>query len=270
MMLSPASASPQLKRAAGSPGFASPLRTPPTERAVRIAREGLEAAEALSARNLHTEAAQLTASSLEAAAAVYAKEQGRPRASLRAPLREMPSPNEQTSALAPSTPKKRLSPPKNVRWQHAPAGNDIKAVIISGAPLVRHALPEDDSQPFTLYQLHVPLTHREHLIFRRYSHFVALDSTLRRVLREQQLRQAADQGPPAAAVGALGNLWGGCMALRHLPALPPKTLPLVQDATHPTIVSQRWAGLQRYLDAALERVIDCPEALDALKEFLDL
>ena len=38
----------------------------------------------------------------------------------------MPSPNEQTSALAPSTPKKRLSPPKNVRWQHAPAGNDIK------------------------------------------------------------------------------------------------------------------------------------------------
>ena len=60
------------------------------------------------------------------------------------------------------------------------------------------------------------------------------------------------------------------MALRPLPALPPKTLPLLQDATHPAIVSQRWAGLQRYLDAALERVMDCPEALDALKEFLDL
>ena len=64
-----------------------------------------------------------------------------------------------------------------------------------------------------------------------------------------------------------------CLTLRQLPALPPKTLPLLQDATAPAVVSRRWAELQRYLDAALERVADpdCPcAALDAFKEFLCL
>lgn len=254
-----------------SPGASSPLRTPPTERAVRIAREGLDAAEVLSLANMHIEAAEVTASAFEAAASAYAEQAKRPRqktaaerAHARTPLGEMTNAARPASGLTDSA-------SKSVRWRAAACkADDIKAVIITGAPLVRHALPEDDSRPFTLYQLHVPLTSGEHIAFRRFSHFVALDDALRGALRVQQLRKASLRGPPANAASAFGELWGACMALRPLPSLPPKTLPVLQDATHPHVVSQRWASLQRYLDAALEHVAECPEALDAFKEFLDL
>ena len=57
---------------------------------------------------------------------------------------------------------------------------------------------------------------------------------------------------------------------RALPPLPPMTLPWVQDATHPRVVARRWASLQRYLDAALERVAESAEAFSAFKDFLCL
>ena len=97
----------------------------------------------------------------------------------------------------------------------------------------------------------------------RFSDFVTLDATLRRALAEQQWSSAA----PTCAL-ALGEL--SCLTLRGLPALPPKTLPLLQDATSPAVVAMRWGQLQRYLDAALDRVSDCPAAFAAFAEFLCL
>ena len=96
----------------------------------------------------------------------------------------------------------------------------------------------------------------------RYSDFVTLDVTLRRALAEQQWSSAA---PTLLALGDLS-----CLTLRGLPALPPKTLPLLQDPTSSGVVAMRWGQLQRYLDAALDRVSDCPAAFAAFAEFLCL
>ena len=51
-------------------------------------------------------------------------------------------------------------------------------------------------------------------------------------------------------------------------SLPPRTIPLLQSATAPAVVAQRWLMLQRYLDAVLERVSDNPDAFEVLKSFL--
>ena len=235
--------------------------TPPTGRAVRIAREGLAAAEALNASGMHGRAAELTSATLHAAAQAYGEAANQRRAQqnkgvARLPLQ--PVANENGATL--------LSPPRVVAPIPFPApapscttGPEVPAVVIAGTSLVRHA--EQGDRPFTLYHLFCPLVAgKEHVAFRRFSDFLALDAKLRRVLRAQRYEM-----PPLFGAGE----WA-CLTLRPLPELPAKTLPLVQDATHPSIVSYRWARLQSYLDAALERVQECDEAFDVLKEFLEL
>ena len=46
-----------------------------------------------------------------------------------------------------------------------------------------------------------------------------------------------------------------CVAERSLPRLPPKTL-FWQDATAAALTTRRWGGLQLYLDAVLEDVLN--------------
>ena len=84
------------------------------------------------------------------------------------------------SALAPTT-----SLPAGLVDVHAsvpeatfeqPEPSELQAVLISDATVVRHL----HSRPFTLYRLFVPsTTHGEHVAFRRYSDFLALDTQLR-------------------------------------------------------------------------------------------
>ena len=244
----------------------SPLGTPATERAARIARDGLDAAEALEAAGMPHSAAELKASALVEAAEAYRKQrQRRMRKGARSPLHPVATVN----GAAPQSLGSCI--PEAVQ-EEAAAVAQIQAVVISGTSLVHHRLPDgiQAGRPFTLWHLHVPLcTAGQHVAFRRYSDFVALDGTLRRCLREQQWQRAAEHSRSAAAViASLGDL--SCLTMRPLPALPPKTLPFVQDPTAPALLSHRWAGLQRYLDAALERAADCPPALDALLRFLCL
>ena len=126
----------------------------------------------------------------------------------------------------------------------------LHAVVISGASVVRHLEGGD----FCLYQLTVPLTHSqaEHVAFKRYRDFLELDSALCRALQEAF------------------NPLVPCFFFRDLPSLPPRTIPWVQDATHHSVVAKRWAALQRYLDVALEKAAQCPEAFVVLKTFLCL
>ena len=147
-------------------GRASPLGTPATARAARIAREGMAAAESLSSAGLPGPAAEMKAASLEAAAAAYSK-----AAATRLPLRQVVHSNGVAiSHLQATKPTARVDDAGDIR---SPATSstrvpvaEIKAVIISGASLVRHA-PEG-TRPFTLFQLHVPLSTGEHIAFRRF------------------------------------------------------------------------------------------------------
>ena len=77
--------------------------------------------------------------------------------------------------------------------------------------------------------------------FRRFSDFVALDEKLARLLDGRGAEERRHALP--------------CACMRELPPLPPKTWPW-QDATAPAVVQRRWAQLQHYLDAALDRAVE--------------
>ena len=117
--------------------------------------------------------------------------------------------------------------------------------------------PDLTERPFALYQLHVPLCSGEHVAYRRFSDFVALDAKLRQA---ESLQQAALR---VVLCGA-----------SELPSLPPKTA-FWEDTTSPAIVSRRWGALQLYLDAALDSVLLAGPEYNAatwncLKQFLNL
>lgn len=133
------------------------------------------------------------------------------------------------------------------------APSDLQAVLISDASVVRHM----HGRPFALYRLFVPGAFGEHVAFRRYSDFVALDERLRFHLRSR-LQPAGLRLLP-------------CVAERSLPRLPPKTL-FWQDPTAVALTTRRWGGLQLYLDAVLEviTVTENEEAWRAFQEFLCL
>ena len=289
----------------------SPMGTPATEKAQRIANDGLNAAEALDHEGMFNAASELKAATLVEAAQAYAKQRQRQARKQkqrpgRSPLRTMSRSNSAiaeegeaatmvaTEGATSNSAVEKQRPEQEVPEQEVPTSGfpmppttpasdravvsahavrdmygdleprvlplEIQAVIISNTSLVRHL----EGSPFTLFQLHVPLLSGEHVAFRRYSDFVALDATLCQLLG-------------AVAVGRLGGPFAhplaqalSCFWVRDLPALPPKTLPLLQDPTAPAVIGARWAALQRYLDSALERVAECPEAFDAFKAFLCL
>ena len=131
--------------------------------------------------------------------------------------------------------------------------SDLQAVLISDASIVRHM----NGRPFTLYRLFVPGSFGEHVAFRRYSDFVALDQRLRFHLRSR--------------LHPMGLQLLPCVAERSLPRLPPKTL-FWQDATAAALTTRRWGGLQLYLDAVLEviTVTENTEAWRCFEEFLCL
>ena len=154
-----------------------------------------------------------------------------------------------------TVPEHRLSPDdeEDEGEEDGSAPSDLQAVLISDASIVRHM----HGRPFTLYRLFAPGAFGEHVAFRRYSDFVALDERLRFYLRNR-LRPIGLQLLP-------------CVAERSWPRLPPKTL-FWQDATAAALTTRRWGGLQLYLDAVLE-VITVGEndgAWRAFKEFLGL
>ena len=131
--------------------------------------------------------------------------------------------------------------------RHEPS--EVQAVLISDATVVRHL----QSRPFTLYRLFVPTTSGEHVAFRRYSDFLALDAQLR------------------LSLGGGRADWLPCFHDRSLPRLPPKTA-FWHDATAATTTMRRWGALQLYLDAALDAitVAQDEEAWHAFRAFLCL
>ena len=159
----------------------SPFGTPATERAVRIAREGLAAAEVLDASGMVLPAAEMKAATLEAAADAYRK---RRHKGLRSPLRAVsaangaiprpPTPSPPSAVMVAAAAAPAYSAPwgaqlveaEGQEWARRLSPSDIQAVIISGASLVRDTLAEGH-RPFTLYQLHIPLRHSEHMAFRK-------------------------------------------------------------------------------------------------------
>ena len=132
---------------------------------------------------------------------------------------------------------------------------ELQAVLISGTMIVGHL---EGERPFTLYQLHAPLLSGEHVAFRRFSDFLALDASLRRLL----------DGPPLLP-GLPPSVRLTWCAPSQLPPLPSKTLPW-QEATSREIVTARWGALQIYLDAVVERIGQCPEAWECFRDFLCL
>ena len=104
----------------------------------------------------------------------------------------------------------------------------------------------------------MPLHASEHVTFRRFSDFEALDAKLRTAL-------AATSASPLPSLPIFS-----CASVNALPPLPPKTLPWLQDETSQLVVSRRWAALQDYLEVALESALECPEAWEHLKAFLCL
>jgi hypothetical protein len=256
----------------------SPLGTPPTEHAQRIAEEGLTAAEALDAEGMMMAAAELKAATLAEAAQAYSRQTKRHEAARkqnRHPLAKVggqtsPAVQEELAIQSQVSTTGFPTPPRTPKL-HAttsaansafaavsvPSGGvvttvptDVLAVVISNATLVTHL----EGAPFTIYQLHVPLLAGEHIAFRRYSEFVAFDMQLRECLGDRLL--------PMAPLD--------CVWLHDLPPLPPRTIPFLQSAIAPSVIAHRWAGLQRYLDATLERVADHPAAFGVFRDFLCL
>ncbi|KAL1530046.1 hypothetical protein AB1Y20_000969 [Prymnesium parvum] len=117
---------------------------------------------------------------------------------------------------------------------------DVQAVLISGTSVVRHF----ENRPFGHYQLHVPLLSGEHVVFRRYSEFLALDA---------ELRQAETPSELALRLA--------CCGAADLPSLPPKT-GFWEDATSSTVISRRWRALQAYLDAVHGNFLACGDGFD--------
>ena len=99
----------------------------------------------------------------------------------------------------------------------------------------------------------MPTTSGEHVAFRRYSDFLALDAQLR------------------LSLGGGRADWLPCFHDRSLPRLPPKTA-FWHDATAATTTMRRWGALQLYLDAALDAitVAQDEEAWHAFRAFLCL
>lgn len=279
-------------------GATSPLGTPATAHAMKIASRGLEAAESLEDDGMLVAAAEVKAAALSEAAEAYSRRRAA-HAAFRSPLGVVSSANSKgvlnrgdgkrpyrvqeasssASVPAPVSEESDDEPTlqQNVADQAGAPPSDVAvvnlrdlatqspvrsrpsspirpeqlhAVVISGASVVRHLEGGD----FCLYQLTVPLTHSqaEHVAFKRYRDFLELDSALCRALQEAF------------------NPLVPCFFFRDLPSLPPRTIPWVQDATHHSVVAKRWAALQRYLDVALEKAAQCPEAFVVLKTFLCL
>ena len=126
------------------------------------------------------------------------------------------------------------------------AAHELKAVLISGTSVVRHL----EERPFALYLLHAPLSTGEHVAFRRYSDFVALDASIRWRLDGRRLRLP-------------------CMSTPTLPPLPPRALPWT-NSTESKLVAARWGGLQIYLDAVLDRIGESEAAWKVFRDFLFL
>ena len=249
-----------------SPPGASPLRTPASERALKVAEDGLGAAELLEKKNLFHAASELKAITLLQAREAYDR---RHEMAKRSPLGRVqlangavPPPTKPPETFVstlgfPTPPKRSLR--KLLRGSDPVPPAAIHSVIISTSSHVQHL----DGKHFTLYQLHVPLENREHVVFRRFSDFEALDKALQAALRDEETGRSAFH----RALVALP-----CICASGLPTLPPKTLPFFQDATDPALVTQRWTCLQKYLDAVLERVVSCksPLALETFKDFISL
>jgi hypothetical protein len=309
----------------------SPLGTPPTERAMKIADMGLSAAEALERDGQTSAAAELKAATLQEAALAYEAQSRRrakkisPLASARKPLQNVgigsplanvvdldESPSSAGEESEESVEERKLRVLARVAgvsfasFAVAPTqdDNDLTAtsaaseashcdaistreVAADGQPLLAteqtmdgclaavattdtqtdtqaesshrvarvcgFSVCRDGDRPYTMYEIG---TGEEHVAHRRYSEFVALDSTLRRILADRSF---------VASISRLGLL--ACVA-NELPPLPPKTIPLLQDATAPSVVSYRWGALQRYLDAANGLAEDHPQIRGAVEGFL--
>lgn len=267
--------------------FLSPLGTPPTERVQKIVEGGLAAAEALDAEGMTSVATEIKAAVLVEAAQEYAKlnkkrmarEQRKTKG--RSPLRKVTNHRELAASgaqqataqvaeeakeevstvgfptpprtpivsqgvfAAAAAPQSITAPPTAASVSTSP--RDVQAIIIAKTSLIR---PFEGSA-FTEYQLRIPLLSGECVAYHRFRDFVAFDFALREALGDRSLLPGAD-----------------CLWLRELPPLPPRTIPLLQSATAPAVVAQRWLMLQRYLDAVLERVSDNPDAFEVLKSFL--
>ena len=225
---------------------------------------------------MHQQAAAMKAAALTEAAEVYSNARRKKMGKGRSPLRPMtngrefvptggfPMPpraesGEAVAAAAASTDAAaEVVAAAAVRTEQRLAKltvQSVAAVVISGTSVVRHL----EGPPFTLYQLHVPLLAGEHVAFRRYSDFESLDVKLRALLDEPPLLSAWLARAACLRTEPLP---------RALPYLPPKTVPWVQGSTSPSVVAHRWGALQKYLDAALERAVESPQAWESFMEFL--